>query len=58
MSFIISAPRATGVGEQLSLALDDGSRVILNTQSRVRVRYDDQTRRVELKSGEGKQVMP
>lgn len=43
---------STGVGEQRVLNLPDGTRVTLNTSSRVVVRYDDRTRRVELKEGE------
>jgi transmembrane sensor len=42
----------TGVGEQRTLVLDDGSRIHLNTSTRVAVRYDDRQRRVELESGE------
>jgi transmembrane sensor len=42
----------TGVGEQRLLALEDGSRVFLNTATRVAVRYSDQERLVELASGE------
>lgn len=47
-----SAGVSTEVGEQRTLALTDGSRIYLNTNTRVLVRYDDQSRRVELKSGE------
>lgn len=43
---------ATGIGEQRMLALKDGSRVILNTQTRVRVNYSKAARRIELKEGE------
>jgi transmembrane sensor len=42
----------TGVGEQRTVTLDDGSRVILNTATRVVVHYDARQRRVELLSGE------
>lgn len=42
----------TGVGEQRLLALEDGSRVFLNTATRVAVRYSEQRRLVELESGE------
>ena len=45
---------STGVGEQRIVALDDGSRVILNTASRVVVRYDGRARRVDLKAGEAR----
>lgn len=43
---------STKVGEQRILALDDGTRVILNTDTRVVVSYDREARRVELKEGE------
>lgn len=43
---------ATGVGEQRVLTLEDGSRVVLNTATRVVVNYDSQVRKVELKNGE------
>jgi transmembrane sensor len=42
----------TNIGEQRVLALDDGTRVILNTGTRVVVSYDREARRVELKNGE------
>lgn len=42
----------TGIGEQRTLVLEDGSRIHLNTATRVAVRYDEQQRRVELESGE------
>jgi len=43
---------ATAVGEQRILNLDDGTRVELNTDSRLRIRFDAQARTVELLSGE------
>lgn len=43
---------ATGIGEQRVLALEDGSRVILNTQTRVSVNYGKAARRIELAEGE------
>jgi transmembrane sensor len=43
---------ATSVGEQRNLTLEDGTRVSLNTASRLHVRYDRATRRVELDEGE------
>src|SRR5262249_40880821 len=43
---------ATGVGEQRMLALDDGTHVILNTDTRVRVDYERDARRIELDKGE------
>lgn len=42
----------TGVGQQLALTLVDGSRVTLNTASRLRVTYDDTQRRMVLEAGE------
>jgi transmembrane sensor len=43
---------ATSVGEQRNLSLEDGTRISLNTSSRVRVHYDHSARRVELEAGE------
>lgn len=42
----------TGLGEVRMVTLDDGSTIILNTQSSIRVRYGDTIRRVELLYGE------
>jgi transmembrane sensor len=42
----------TAVGEQRVLTLDDGTRVLLNTATHLIVKYDEDERRVELKSGE------
>jgi transmembrane sensor len=42
----------TGIGEQRNLTLADGTRVLLNTDSRIVIRYDDHLRKVQLKSGE------
>jgi transmembrane sensor len=42
----------TGIGEQRTLALEDGTRVYLNTNSRAVVHYDKHVRRVDLKKGE------
>lgn len=42
----------TKVGEQMTVVLDDGSLVRLNTATEIRVRYSDTERRVLLKSGE------
>lgn len=44
----------TGVGEQRVVALDDGSRVVLNTASRIVVSYSGRLRKIELKSGEAR----
>jgi transmembrane sensor len=41
----------TARGERLEIALADGSRLLLNTDSRVRVRLEDDVRRVELALG-------
>ena len=43
---------ATRVGEQRNLTLQDGTRVSLNTASRIHVRYDRLARRVVLDEGE------
>jgi transmembrane sensor len=43
---------STRVGEQRTFALEDGTRVYLNTDSRVVAHYDKSTRRVELEKGE------
>jgi transmembrane sensor len=43
---------ATGVGEQRLLTLEDGSRVFLNTATRIVVHFDKAARRVELEAGE------
>jgi len=43
---------ATRVGEQRNLSLEDGTRISLNTASRVHVHYDRTARRVELDEGE------
>ena len=42
----------TTLGEQRSIALDDGSVIVLNTLSNVRVHYTDGERRVALLAGE------
>ena len=47
-----AADVVTGVGEQRTLTLSDGTRVILNTRTRFREHYDAQRREVTLESGE------
>ena len=47
-----AAAITTGLGEVRLITLDDGSTIILNTQSSMRVRYSDSIRRVELLYGE------
>lgn len=42
----------TGVGEQRVLALEDGTQVMLNTDTRLLVSYDRHERKIELKEGE------
>ncbi len=42
----------TGVGEQRTLSLEDGTRVTLNTATRLKVAFGDRARRVSLESGE------
>jgi transmembrane sensor len=43
---------STGIGEQRVLVLEDGSRVILNTRTEIRMHYTDAARRIELTQGE------
>jgi transmembrane sensor len=43
---------STAVGEQRQLVLEDGTRVFLNTDTRIAVKYDERARRVELRRGE------
>lgn len=43
---------STGIGEQRTLTLEDGTQITLNTATRVVVSYDRKARRVELKEGE------
>jgi transmembrane sensor len=52
ISLPASGAIATGLGEVRLVTLDDGSTVMLNTQTRVRVRYDSGERRIELLEGE------
>lgn len=42
----------TGIGEQRSLALTDGSTVELNSRSRIRVRYSEHERHIDLLEGQ------
>lgn len=42
---------ATSIGERRSLVLDDGSRLLLDTGTRVDVRYSWRERRIDFKSG-------
>jgi len=43
---------STGIGEQRSVALADGSVVQLNTRSRIRIRYSERERAIELLEGQ------
>ncbi|WP_129779491.1 FecR family protein [Peristeroidobacter soli] len=43
---------STSVGEQRVLTLEDGSRITLNTSTRIVTHYDEHVRKVELRSGE------
>ncbi|HEY3851062.1 MAG TPA: FecR domain-containing protein [Steroidobacteraceae bacterium] len=45
---------ATGVGEQREVSLEDGSRVLMNTSTRLKVLYDKYQRRVDLEKGEAR----
>lgn len=51
---LTKSPRAydTGVGVQQAVHLADGSQVILNTDTRIRVRLTDGERRIDLERGE------
>jgi transmembrane sensor len=42
----------TGIGEQRTLTLEDGTRVYLNTDSQIQVHYNGHERRIDLKRGE------
>jgi len=44
---------STGIGEQRSIALIDGSRIELNARSRLQVRLSDKERAIELLEGQG-----
>ncbi len=48
----LSSVTTTQVGEQRSVTLRDGTRVHLNTSSRLRTRYTEQARQIELEAGE------
>jgi transmembrane sensor len=52
LSYGYFAGVSTNIGEQRLVTLEDGTRVMLNTATRLLIRYDDHERRVELKSGE------
>jgi transmembrane sensor len=43
---------STAIGEQRSLTLEDGSRVLLNTGTRIAIQYSPQVRSIDLKQGE------
>jgi transmembrane sensor len=43
---------STGIGEQRSLTLDDGSMVTLDTRSRIRVRFSARERNIDLLEGQ------
>jgi transmembrane sensor len=50
--YLRTAGVVTGIGEQRVLVLEDGTRVSLNTDSRLVVHFDRSARRVELDRGE------
>jgi transmembrane sensor len=53
VAWVLQAPDvSTGVGEQRLVTLEDGTRVYLNTRTRLVVHYGQQVRRVELTEGE------
>jgi len=49
---VLTPTYATGIGEQRAVELPDGSTVKLNAQSRLRVRFTDHERNVELLAGQ------
>ncbi|MEO5955759.1 MAG: FecR family protein [Nitrospiraceae bacterium] len=49
---LLWADARTGTGEQLTLPLNDGSQIFLNTQAAVSVHYSGDIRRVDLLAGE------
>ncbi|CAN7623374.1 FecR family protein [Bosea sp. LjRoot237] len=48
----LQADHSTGIGEIRSVALPDGSRAVLNTDTALRLRFDGSRRQVELLRGE------
>ncbi len=52
LHFSLDGAVSTGTGERRVLLLQDGSRITLNTGTRVVVRYDARARRVRLERGE------
>ncbi|MBL8271248.1 FecR family protein [Steroidobacter sp.] len=42
----------TAIGEQRMLTLEDGTRIYMNTATRIKVRFNDERREVELQAGE------
>lgn len=50
---LFSATYETAVGEQRTVELADGSRIVLNTDTRIAIDYREDTRRIELLAGEG-----
>lgn len=51
-AWLLQDTYSTGVGEQRTVALADGSTIVLNARSRVRVDFDPARRDIELLSGE------
>lgn len=49
---LLWADARTGVGEQRTLPLDDGSEILLNTQAAISIHYSEQARLVDLLAGE------
>jgi transmembrane sensor len=52
LNFVHAPHYSTRIGEQRALTLADGSRVELNSNSRIRVRFDESRRSVELLRGQ------
>jgi len=51
--YLRTAPLTTAVGEQRAVTLQDGTRVYLNTASRLRVRYDEASACCRARNGRG-----
>ena len=51
-SIAMAGVYTTGRGEQRRLTLEDGSRLLLNTDTSLKVRFDEQQRRIDLRRGQ------
>lgn len=50
--YLVRSTYSTEIGEQRSIALRDGSTIELNSQSRVRIQFDEDRRNIELLQGQ------